>query len=126
MVEIRKKLGKKGSILDILLVILIFFVSAVALIVALTVVNKTDDMGLFENGTQAQTALQQSQSSLLNMDNLLLFVLVGLSLFTVVSGFLLKSHPALFFISVFLMAILILLAAFSLFIYLDSSGMKLF
>lgn len=104
--------NKGGNILDWFFIIAILLLVTTTLIICLLVVNKVDDSGIFSDNVDAQTALDSSKNTILNMDNMFLFIIIGLSIFTIVSAAMVWNHPAFFFIGLILLAIAVILAAF--------------
>jgi len=103
-------MNKKGNVLDWFYIMIILFTVGVATICAVVIVDKVDDSGIFSENADAQSALDSSRDTILSMDNMMLFVLVGLSLFVVVSSAAVFNHPALFITSLFLLFIAITVA----------------
>ena len=109
--KIFSKNSKRGNLLDIIIIPLIVFVIAITLIVSMTVINKVDDTGIFANNTEAQAAVNYASSSLLNMDNLVLFILMGLCAFTWIASYFVTTHPGFFFFGVLLLLVAVFFAA---------------
>lgn len=102
---------KKGGFLDWFMVIAILFVTVVALFVSFIVVTKVDTTGVFAGDDVAQSAISSSKNTLVAFDNMMLFVIVGLSLFVIVSSAFVFNHPAFFVVGFFLLCIAVTLAA---------------
>ena len=102
---------KKGGILDWFFIISILFISAVSLIVGKIMLDRVDASGVFAGTTEAQDIIDTTQKTFVSFDNMMLFVLVGLSIFVIVSSAVVYHHPAYFFIGVFLLAIAITVGA---------------
>ncbi len=109
MLKLRK--SKRGSVLDLLLIPALLFMIVVFLIVSFMVFSKVNSTNIFSTNAQADKAMDDANQTFLNMDNMIMFVLVGLSLFTIISGFLFGSHPVMFFFSIFFLIISIITAA---------------
>jgi len=75
------------------------------------VISAVDTTDLFSTDADADAAVNHSKQSLLNMDNMILFLMIGLSLFVLIAGYMSVNHPAMFFIAVFLLVIAIIFSA---------------
>ena len=98
LLSLRKR-NKKASLLDWFFIVVILFVAAIVLVVSLFIGNKVNDTGIFSDNTDAQYALDSSRSTLINMDNMMVFIVVGLSIFTICSAAMVWNHPAFFFVN---------------------------
>jgi len=103
--------NKRGNVLDWFYIITVLFLMALVLICVKIVADKVDESGVFADDTNAQSAIDNTQDTLLSFDNLMLFVIVGLSIFVLVSSAMVFNHPAMFFVSVILLFIAIVIAA---------------
>jgi len=106
------KRNRKGSLLDWFWIVTALFITSIVVILALFINNKITDVAIFTDDANAAAALAHSKDTLLSMDNLFLFIVVGLSLFTVCSAAMVWNHPAFFFVGMILLAIAIMFAAF--------------
>lgn len=104
-------IGKKGNLLDFFLIPVILFIAAITLVTVLILANKINDSGLFSTNDQAEAAFDQSRTTLLNSDNLMLFLIIGLSCFVLVSGYFVWNHPAFYVIGALLLLIAIIVSA---------------
>lgn len=105
-------MNKKGSMpMDLILVMITLFIFAVSLLVAYTVWDE------YKQGTN--TTLTSSVQEHINnktdvmlsaFDYLFMFMVVGLVIALVISVMLIKSHPAFFWITLFLLVIIIIIA----------------
>jgi hypothetical protein len=102
--------NKKGNLMDWFIIIPMLIIVAVFAVACLLVTNKVKDSGVFDSDTDATSAINQSQSGLLSLDNMFLFMIIGLSLFTLASAAMVWNHPAFFFISFFLLCIAVTVA----------------
>lgn len=106
-----KKLGNKGSILDLFYIPVVLFIAVIFLVVAVMVSTIINQTGLFSLYPNSQTAIDYSDSALISMDNMLAFMLIGLSLMTLLAGYFAYNHPAFFFVLFFLLCIAIFVTA---------------
>lgn len=103
--------SKKGNILDWFVIIIFMFFLAILLVTVIHVVDKIDNSGVFATTTEADEIMTKTQNSLLNFDGLMVFILIGLSIFTLVSAYFVFNHPAFFFLSFVLLCIAIAISA---------------
>ena len=96
---------KKGSILDIFPVMVILFLTAITLIICYLAWSRIDVSGLFSDSPEANEAMQSSGRALRAYDNMTVFVFIMLSLVVIVLASQIATHPAWFFISLFVLAI---------------------
>lgn len=103
-------INKKGNILDWFYIITVLLLTAIVLIAVKIVMDKVDDSEVFAGNAQAQEIIDNTQSVLLSFDNLMLFVIIGLSVFVLVSSAVVFNHPAFFIAGIFLLFIAITVA----------------
>lgn len=119
---------KKGNFLDWFFILVILLLTAIVLVCSKFIVDTVDDTGVFSGNSVAQGAIDDAQDTLLSFDNLMLFVIVGLSLFVLLSSAMVSNHPAMFFVSILLLFIAIVIAASisnSFWIFANSSELAL-
>jgi hypothetical protein len=104
-------MNKSAGVLDHFFIIATVFVSAVSIFVALMIVNTTINTNVFADVPEAAAGINSAKNTILSMDNMMLFIIVGLSLFVVVSSALVFNHPAFFFIAIFLLMIAVTVSA---------------
>ena len=102
---------KKGNLLDWFYIIPIVFLIVLVCVVSLHITNKVDATGIFEDNADADANIQQSKATILLFDNLIMFIVIGLSIFVLVSSYFVWNHPVFFFVGVILLAVAITLAA---------------
>ncbi len=66
---------------------------------------------MFEDYPDADYVLQQGRTTVSNADGLFLFIIVGLSLFVIISSAIIYNHPAFFVIGFFMLTIILLISA---------------
>lgn len=103
--------NKKASFLDFFLIPVLLFVCVVFLIVGYMILHKVNSTNIFSSDTDAQNAINKAETSLLNMDSMMLFIVFGLSLFTMISAYFSTNHPAFFIFGVIMLAIAIMITA---------------
>lgn len=104
-------MNKHGNILDFVYVPVLLFIIVMTLIVSLKIVNVTKDTGIFDGYPDSEKVINQAAFTLVNMDNMMLFMLVGISLFVMISGFFSNNHPAFFIISLLLLMVAVIIGA---------------
>lgn len=100
------------GLMDFIFIPIILFVALLFLVIGFLIVDRVNDTGVFSVDADAQQQIDNSRNTLLNMDDMMLFLLVGLSLFTVISSYFVWQHPAFFFLGVVLFIIALMLSAF--------------
>ena len=107
-------MNKKGSGMDIIYILSFLFTFAIVTIVAITFYNGyTDsiaDTDVFDNAANEQVEAQ-AVATLHAWDYLFVFILIGLTITTLMGGFMLRTHPAFFWISLLLLIIAKVLGA---------------
>ena len=105
-------MNKKGSLLDSFQIILVLFAFAIITIISLYVLDR------FEEGTTemfdsdvANYAISQGQATLLNFDNLFVFILIGLLIATMVGAYFIQTNPIIFWVSLLLLLVFLTVAA---------------
>lgn len=87
-----------------------FTLGLIIFIVSL-LLNQVDDSNMFEDYPDADYVLQQGRTTVSNADGLFLFIIVGLSLFVIISSAIIYNHPAFFVIGFFMLTIILLISA---------------
>lgn len=104
--------NKKGTVVDIAVLVAVIFAMAISTVVAFHVFDRMQSAMNDQNISQpAQDVLNNAQNEKGIMDYSMLFVLLGLGLFAIITAFFIDTHPAFLFISLFLVAIIIMLSA---------------
>lgn len=103
--------GKKGGFLDWFYILAILFMTVICIVVAMVVINTVNNTQVFASDSHAQAAIDHTRSSILSFDNLMLFTIVGLSIFVLVSSALVYNHPAFFIVGFVLLCIAVVVAA---------------
>ena len=104
-------MNKKGNLLDWFFIIAVLFMTTVSIVIALIIISKVNDSGIFSGEEEAQKAIDTTQSTILNFDNLLIFVIIGLSIFVILSSAVVFNHPGFFIAGLFLLFIAVIVAA---------------
>lgn len=104
------KKSKKANLLDWFYIIPFLVLLGIIIFACMIVVVKTEESGIFDDDAEAQAHLQSSKTSLLGFDSLFLFIIVGLSLFVIISSAVVYNHPAFFIIGFFLLCIAVVFA----------------
>ena len=104
-------MNKKGGFLEWFYIIAALFTGVVALFCATLIVGVVIDTGVFSDDVAANKAITTTKTTLINLDNMFLFVVVGLSIFVIVSSAFVYNHPAYFVTGFFLLCIAVTVAA---------------
>lgn len=103
--------NKKGNVLDWFLIIPILMMIAITIFVSFIIINIASQQTIFTEVEAAKDAINYSKNTILNFDNMMLFVIIGLSMFVLISSAMVYNHPAFFIISFFLLCIAVMVAA---------------
>jgi len=105
-------MNKKASLLDSFQIILFLFAFSIITIISLFLIDKfeTDVGGRFDSDVSTY-AIDQGQATLLNFDNLFVFILVGLLIATIVGAYFIQTNPIIFWISLMLLLVFLTIAA---------------
>jgi len=118
-------MNKKGSMLDMTLVIVALFVFAFVTVLMFNVYARyTDginDMEAFNN-TVAQHVQSQTELTFETLDFVYAFLLILFTILTVVSAFALRSYPVFFVINIVMLVVLVLVGAVMGNVYSDLEG----
>lgn len=102
-------MNKKGTIVDIIFVGAVLFLFAIVTLLSYTLYNEFTDKtaGKLDESDAGKTIVRESKRAFGALDYSFLLVFVGLFISTVVTAFLIKSHPVFFVVSILLLFILI-------------------
>lgn len=110
--EKKYNLNKRaGSFLDFFFIIAILLATGICIIAAYMVADRIDESGIFDDVEEAKGAISVTKRTILNFDNIMLFIIVGLSIFVLVSSAIVFNHPGFFFVGIFLLFIAVVVAA---------------
>jgi hypothetical protein len=101
---------KKGNVLDWFLVLCILFITSIATFCAFIVIDTVQQADIFAGYDDATTSINSARSSIISMDNMFIFIIIGLSIFVMVSSAVMFNHPAMFFLSVILLFVAVTVA----------------
>jgi hypothetical protein len=104
-------MNKKASILDFFLIFAILMLVGISVFVAYIIINTTAGIKVFQDDAIANSAVNTARGTILNFDNMMLFVVIGLSLFVIISSAMVFNHPAMFILSFFLLCIAVFVSA---------------
>lgn len=107
--EKNKGLGRKGNV-DLFYIIAALFAISIMVLVMYKIVRSVDDSGLYDSSPDAKQISALGNVALLSFDNIMLFVIVGLSLFVILSSAFIWNHPAFFILGIILLTIAIMVA----------------
>lgn len=102
--------NKKGSLMDVMYIMITVFVLAIVTLISYQAysafVTGSEDV-LSDN---AKFILTKGDLTLTNFNYVFLFVLIGMTIVTIVLAFRIESHPVFFAVAIFMELILIILA----------------
>lgn len=104
-------LNKKGSIIDFFYIMAVLFLVGVILFATFIVSDKVSEADVFKDNADANQAINISKNTILSFDNLMLFIIIALSLFVIISSAMVFNHPAFFIIGIILLMIAIMVSA---------------
>jgi len=105
-------MNKNGSLLDSFQIVLVLFAFAIITIISLYVLDRFEsESGDMLTSTEATYAIDQGQATLLNFDNLFVFILVGLLIATIIGAYFIQTNPIIFWISLMLLLVFLTIAA---------------
>jgi len=104
-------MNKTGNVLDWFLIIAVLLLLGITIFAVSIVTNKLTTIDLFNEVPEASNAIRITNNTILGFDNLMMFVIVGLSLFVLISSAMIYNHPAFFIVGFILLCIAISFAA---------------
>ncbi|MBW2986461.1 hypothetical protein KY333_03765 [Candidatus Woesearchaeota archaeon] len=93
------------------LIVTVFFFAVISVIIGGILMPNLDSSGFFNQTTESRVIGDDAKHTFGLFDYLIMFVLFGLSATSIIGAFFIRTHPALFVISLFILFIAILLAA---------------
>jgi hypothetical protein len=104
-------MDKKANILDWFYILGILFMTGICIFVAYIIISNASSTNVFADVAEAQDAVDISERTIISFDNLMMFIIVGLSLFVLISSAMVFNHPAFFIIGFILLCIAVTFAA---------------
>lgn len=104
-------MNKRGNVLDWFYIMAVLFIVGITTLVSFIVIDKAGEIKVFQDDADANKGINQARTAILNFDNLMLFIIMGLSLFVLISAAVVHNHPAFFFVGIFLLFIAIAVGA---------------
>ena len=104
-------MNKKAGVFDWFLIIAMVILISIVVLVCFIVIDKVSSISIFADDADAAFIVNQSKNTILAADNIMLFIIVGLSLAVLISSAVVFNHPAFFIFSFFLLCIAIMVAA---------------
>ena len=109
--KIFKMKSKKGSLADFFIIPAFLLLIGLVVFVTLIMINKVSDTGVFDSNAVASNAITKAKTTFSMFDNLMIFIIVGLSLYVLVSSAVVMNHPAFFILGFVLLVIAITFSA---------------
>lgn len=101
--------GRRGM-LDIFYILAFLFVIGIIIIVVFLMLNKIDDSGIYDKYTDAKNAHKQGERTILGFDTMMLMIIMGLSLFVILSAAFVWNHPVFVILGLIALTIAITVA----------------
>lgn len=103
-------MNKSGNVIFFIWIIVVVMITAICILVAHMVTNNSAIQNLFE--TEEVTHItDNTKTTINNMDNIMMFVIFGLSLFVLLSATMVFQHPAMFIVSFIFLCIVVTVSA---------------
>lgn len=106
-----KKANRKGTVLDLLSIMTVLLGFAISIVIGYYMLGQFSSNPILTSTAQANQSMQTALAGYLIFDNLFLGALIGLSLSSIVASTLLKTSPVWFFLSIILLAILLIVGS---------------
>jgi len=103
--------NKRGNVLDFFFVLAILMIIGVSVFASLKIINVATESSIFADDAEASKNMAYSKQSILNFDNFMLFIMVGLSLFVIIGSAMVYNHPAFLIVGIILLFIAIMVSA---------------
>lgn len=110
MEKVEVKTMRKKGMVDLFYVLVGLFIIGIFLFVVFLAINRIDDSGIFGGYDDAEKMYAHGERALLSFDNMMMFILVGLSLFVIISSAFIWNHPAYFIVGIVLLAVALTIA----------------
>lgn len=108
--------NKKGSIIDGIPILIYLLVFGIAVVFSFVIYTEIINAGFFttlgiNNTAVANSLTAGATTTFTALDFMALFLFIGMTISTFIGAFLLRSNPAFFFISLFILAIQVVIGA---------------
>lgn len=104
-----KTMNKKG-LTDIFYILAFIFAIGVLLFAVFLTMDRINSSGLFSGYDDAEQTYALGERSILNFDNIMLMIIVGLSLYVVISSAFVFNHPIFLILGLVLLAVALTVA----------------
>lgn len=101
----------KGSMIDLFGIIVIIFIFGVSSLIAYTLMSAINDNSELFVANESIQIINNSVSTIKNFDYASVFIIFGLGVSVILSGFLIRTHPAFFIISIFMLIFVMIVSA---------------
>lgn len=92
-------------------IVVIVFMFGVTSLIAYLLTTTVINTSIFDDTPAANYSIQSTKNTILSFDNMMMFVIVGLSVFVICSAAVVFNHPAFFIAATFLLFIAVVVAA---------------
>jgi len=99
------------TVLDLIVVVIVVLTFSICTFFGLTILTAfRNTMDTMNASTQTQTILNTTDTTLKNFDYAFVFLFFGLIVAVIIGAFTIKVHPALFFVSIFVLTFIVILS----------------
>jgi hypothetical protein len=110
MVKKRKKIGKKGNVLDVFYIVLFVFIFAIITLFAYKVVTEAQPkIDAKANNDVSLNVSESARTAIASFDWILILIIVGLVVATAIGAYFINTHPVFFVASLLLLCLLLVL-----------------
>jgi len=99
----------RGSVLDLVIMCVMLMSGIIAVILSAHILGAFDTAWTW--GGEAQTIIDAGTSAMTIFDYMIIFYIIGLGAFSIVSAYFVKSHPVFFVFSIILIGITVMFSA---------------
>lgn len=103
-------MNKKGSLLDPIFIVIFIFAIGLTIIFSMYIMDKFDEKVTFDNAV-SEYAISQGKATVLNFNELFVFIIIGLIIATMVGAFFIETNPVIFWLSFLLLLLFLFVTA---------------
>ena len=109
-IEVKVVIHNKKGMIDIFYILAGLFCLSIIVFAVYMSIDKVHDSGIFTGYDDAEKVYAHGELSILSLDNIMMFIIVGLSLFLIISAVFIWNHPGFMIFGLLLLAIAIMVA----------------
>ena len=103
------KMNKKGVLFELITILVIFVMFVIGVMIAYKFVTDFNANNSFESGSLSQNITGLGINAIKGFDSLAVFLLIGLTIYVIVSAFFIQTHPVFFIIGILGLLVLLTL-----------------